>query len=640
MFPKPLPSSRVHEVLPLLGVLVLMATLGSPRTGSAAAPFTTFALTDDPIVGQPAGIKYFGQRSVPVLNNGGQVGVLAVLAGTGVTAANDAAYLRGTAGSMTSILRENETAPGTESLGPCAPWKATDPLAPSIVMNVAGAFAFSSHIVATACAGHQFAPFSGSPPTLHIAPSQGSAPGTTASFAGFSDPVLGQGGLPAFGSRLSGAGVDDSNDRGIWAGPAGSVQLVAREGDAAPGTAPGVVFASLNRFDISAPHRPRVNGAGELALWGRLAGPGVVAGFNDEGIWLGAPGALSLVVRTGDPAPGIGGGVVFSSILGEPGVNTAGVIAFHARVSGPGVTPDNSEGIWVGTPGNLALAARSGDPSPGVSSEVFGIGQLSSPALVNSSGEIAFVWQSKDPGPNPTRAGIWAGPPGGLNLVALEGEPAPGTAGLPFEASFGIVLSATGQVAFVGRATDGISLQGGVWATDPTGTLVPVLLDNESIEVRPGVSKVAASFGFLGNDIATGSGGEDGREHGFNAAGKLALCVYFIDNSSAVIVSDLAPGSTTGVPSLPSDASRIIAAPNPFHSSTRLHFGRRTTDGATLLIHDVAGRLIRAIQVSAGEESVAWDGRTEQGEQLPAGVYLVRLETVRGTDRARVALIR
>jgi flagellar hook assembly protein FlgD len=46
-------------------------------------------------------------------------------------------------------------------------------------------------------------------------------------------------------------------------------------------------------------------------------------------------------------------------------------------------------------------------------------------------------------------------------------------------------------------------------------------------------------------------------------------------------------------------------------------------------IHDVRGRLVRAIEVGqlpAGRHATSWDARDHQGQRVAAGAYLVRLE--------------
>ena len=73
----------------------------------------------------------------------------------------------------------------------------------------------------------------------------------------------------------------------------GTMKLYLSVGDNAPGIA-GTTFAS---FDL-----PIVGGAEKMVFLGKVSGPGITAGTNDQGVWRSAAngGALSLVLRSGD----------------------------------------------------------------------------------------------------------------------------------------------------------------------------------------------------------------------------------------------------------------------------------------------------------------------------------------------------
>ncbi len=69
--------------------------------------------------------------------------------------------------------------------------------------------------------------------------------------------------------------------------------------------------------------------------------------------------------------------------------------------------------------------------------------------------------------------------------------------------------------------------------------------------------------------------------------------------------------------------------PNPFNPRTTITY-RVAEDGpATLRIYDVAGRLVRSLvdgPVTAGEHTIAWDGRNGGGQAVASGIYFMRLE--------------
>src|SRR5262245_4710772 len=78
----------------------------------------------------------------------------------------------------------------------------------------------------------------------------------------------------------------------------------------------------------------------------------------------------TVVIKSGDAAPGTPAGVVFGqatgTAFGYPGSSTTGFVAFNAGVMGPGITAGTNDfGIWAGTPGAIQLVARATDPAPG-----------------------------------------------------------------------------------------------------------------------------------------------------------------------------------------------------------------------------------------------------------------------------------
>jgi hypothetical protein len=93
--------------------------------------------------------------------------------------------------------------------------------------------------------------------------------------------------------------------------------------------------------------------------------------------------------------------------------------------------------------------------------------------------------------------------------------------------------------------------------------------------------------------------------------------------------SPFAPEVTLDVGQDPAPAhGRITAEPNPFALGTLLRFDLPRPGRATLAIHDVSGRRVRALldrELPSGPNVSTWDARDDQGRPVPAGVYLVRL---------------
>lgn len=168
-----------------------------------------------------------------------------------------------------------------------------------------------------------------------------------------------------------------SADSGIWTDAPGALSLLVREGDPAP----GITDATFADF----PYAIGIGDDGTVGFLARLGGTGVTA--NDElTVWTGRPGALKLVAREGDPAPGLGNDVVFDTFLQAsyetgPAVNPYGHAAFVARLRGPGITNANDDTIWVEDgDGTLQLVVREGSTLPSSGTAAAAIG-TSNPAL-------------------------------------------------------------------------------------------------------------------------------------------------------------------------------------------------------------------------------------------------------------------
>lgn len=85
--------------------------------------------------------------------------------------------------------------------------------------------------------------------------------------------------------------------------------------------------------------------------------------------------------------------------------------------------------------------------------------------------------------------------------------------------------------------------------------------------------------------------------------------------------------------------------PNPFNPETQIRFQLPGESHVKLTIYNISGQLVRTLvnkQMSAGAWTETWDGRNEQGNQVPSGVYLYRLEAEHGqwTRTKKMILIR
>jgi hypothetical protein len=86
-------------------------------------------------------------------------------------------------------------------------------------------------------------------------------------------------------------------------------------------------------------------------------------------------------------------------------------------------------------------------------------------------------------------------------------------------------------------------------------------------------------------------------------------------------------------------------APSPFRPGAgplTVRFGLSRAGRATVTVMDIAGRRVARVfdgPLEAGVRAIAWNGRGDDGAILPAGVYLVHLETDEGGRTRRVAMV-
>jgi hypothetical protein len=234
-------------------------------------------------------------------------------------------------------------------------------------------------------------------------------------------PRINATGQVAFRAQLSGTGVGFGNDNALFAGAPGALVPVARAGDPAPGTPPGVRYAYV--------YDPALNDHGDVAYLATLElnNPG------NSGIFAGPAAAPQLVARTGDTAPQAGPGVRFATMFGsfDPGLtlpvvspvfNNAGQLAFPCSLSGVGVTADNDDALYAGPAGGLRLVARAGEQAPGLPPGVK-FGSFNYSLAINDSGQVAFVTKLAWPTPSADEVAIYVFDPAvGIELVARSGQ--------------------------------------------------------------------------------------------------------------------------------------------------------------------------------------------------------------------------
>jgi hypothetical protein len=333
-------------------------------------------------------------------------------------------------------------------------------------------------------------------------------------FVSFGLPFVNSLGVTVFRATVDGA----ASSQGIFVASAGVITPAVLVGDPAPG---GGTFSTLfNR-------QPSANASGDIAFGARV-------GLTTDGIFLWSGGAVSLIAREGDAAPGGGTYQSISTNLG-PSVNNSGDVVFGAQVR-------NSldvvlDGVFRFSGGVVSPVVWEGDSSPvGGTFRSFG----RRPSL-NNLGDVVFMAAVKVGGT--TKHGVFLASPSicsplSVCSIAVDGDAAPAPGGGVFNgfsssmipgindagvvafpasvaSSVGLFLSSGGVLSQVVRAGDPCPLGGtyqglnirlslnastelafrasctagtGIFRFPPGGPVSPVALSTDSTPIGDGFS--------------------------------------------------------------------------------------------------------------------------------------------------------
>lgn len=312
-----------------------------------------------------------------------------------VTSANDTLFYVGTPGSWQILVREGGPAVGT--VGATYSSTFSSPSQQNTGLNALGRAFFLSNLTGGDVVGttNNVGLFTGTPGNLTLVARKGDvAPGgeiLAGVASGFVTQMNASGQIAFDVSFVAGSGtnpVTTSNDRALWLYTPGlGVQQLVREGDPVPSLA-GVTYnhATATSWSVNA-GATALDGNGGMLLRVDLQGAGVTNGVDDMAIVRVTPVGHQVIVRRGDPVPGLSG--VTFDVFNNASVltNDAGTVAFQASLRGAVTTADDSA-TFIGTPGNWVMVMREGDATVGG-------GTFGSPSgrsqLLNGAGQLLLT---------------------------------------------------------------------------------------------------------------------------------------------------------------------------------------------------------------------------------------------------------
>jgi len=316
-----------------------------------------------------------------------------------------------------------------------------------------------------------------------------------------------------------------------------SLVRLIRTGDSVPDV--GEVVGPLNvpLFEFA------INGEGRMMLQSGTSVDGRVGWDvrPDTVIWQSDPaGNLTLLAATDAPVPGLSPSLG-RRIFHHLGINDLGEFVFHSLLSGPGIDSSNDSALWRGSnQSDLALIVREGDPAPGMGAGV--VFARSFGGVVSGTGTVVFRSLLRGEGVDETNdLSIWLSRRNGeLLCITRTGREAPETQDGALFRSFGVhEVNSSGQVVFSGQLIGGgierRHVSTGIWLYDPAEGLRLILRKNDIVRVAPGDFRRAGPVG-LSHD---GSGGEDGRARSLTDAGEILVQVSFRDSAEAIVLARL-----------------------------------------------------------------------------------------------------
>ncbi|HQP27399.1 MAG TPA: FlgD immunoglobulin-like domain containing protein, partial [Candidatus Syntrophosphaera sp.] len=103
---------------------------------------------------------------------------------------------------------------------------------------------------------------------------------------------------------------------------------------------------------------------------------------------------------------------------------------------------------------------------------------------------------------------------------------------------------------------------------------------------------------------------------------------YFVNAIYATLVNS--GGVDSSDPNIPALDAPVLSQnyPNPFNPETTISFSLPASGEANLAVYNLKGQKVKSLVsqiLTAGDHSVVWDGRDEQGLPVASGIYFSRL---------------
>jgi hypothetical protein len=194
-------------------------------------------------------------------------------------------------------------------------------------------------------------------------------------------PRVGSNGFFGISAKLTGVGVDDSNDQAIILRDKGELTTFLKSGDPFPAVSPDARISNLVNIDS-------VNVHGDFCARLSLEGTGIDES-NNQIIYSGNVSSISIIAREGDPVPTYPEGAFYDS-FSSLRINDFGQVMVRVT-AGPeeDIPPSLNRVIMHGAVGQFMPFIVEGMPIPFTGDTVIIDGQTSD--TMHKNGEVLFV---------------------------------------------------------------------------------------------------------------------------------------------------------------------------------------------------------------------------------------------------------
>ncbi len=292
-------------------------------------------------------------------------------------------------------------------------------------------------------------------------------------------------------------GVTNGNDAGVFSTRTGSLQVIARRGDATPAGLANEEFRTFSTLASNSTGRIAFQSVNRIRTGATTTTTGDAVLYTDVG------GSLGEVVRQNQALPASTGiananwGGFYSDLV----MNNSGALAFKATgLGGTGVTTNvDNAGIFVrSSTGTISTIMQAGTPAVDAPGTIYST-SFQSGFNFNNAGQVAWVSNLADD-PNIPGTAVWT------DALAPAGE-------------FGNNLA--------------------LYATDASGAVCLVVRKNDLVTLAPGDTRRVRAFA-----VGATAGADDGRGEFMNDSGQIVVALTFSDFSSAIMLYTVpTPGS-------------------------------------------------------------------------------------------------